>query len=245
MSKESKGSKDESPEDRRGSKERRLSIDNQAASAARIRQVKTPQQKAKEAAILLAQKDPFEDWRRNMVNEAQMTPFQRKLKSNEGLKQLQKSMKDEAGKFNFEMKEKDEDTLFELRTKFGPSGLKSSQTADKRSEKFNDMNWEPTEEGHNRSRTKNELFHYFGTKMQGDQPTMANLSKLLHKSLHHGANLTKLATEEQKRQEAERARIRAEKLCRDGGLRASYYKTKVKKDKSRSPSPKGKQANKT
>lgn len=231
---------------RKGSKERRSSIEQlAAATAARIRQVKTPQQKAKEAAILLAQKDPFEDWRRNMVNEAQMTPFQRQLKTNEGLTQLQKSMKDEAMKFNFEMKEIDDDALFEMRTKFGPSGLKSSQTAEKRSEKFNIMNWEPTEEGHNRSRTKNELFQYFGTKMQGEQPTLANLSRLLHKSLHHGANLTKLAQEEQKRQEAERARVRAEKLCRDGGLRSSFYKSKLKKAKSRSPSPKGKQANKT
>lgn len=175
--------------------------------------------------MLLAQKDPFEDWRRNMVNEAQMTYFQRQLKTSEGLVALQVELKGEAKKFkNFWMKELDQDRLFEDRTKFGPSGLKATQQAEKRMQAFKNSNWSVTAEGEMRNSTKRDLFQYFGTPCTGEQPSMANLSKLLRKSHTHGSNLEKLAKEEEKRQLALRRQLRAAKLCQDGGLQAKYKK---------------------
>jgi hypothetical protein len=205
-------------EKRQNSKERkeRLKQEEQAA-AEKPQRAKTAQQKAQEAAILAAQRDPFEDWRRNMVDERQMSFFQQKLKTNQGLTTLQNDLKDEARRFkSFTMKELDDAAMFEIRTKFGPSGMRATHHADKRMDAFKKENWSITDDGMSRTETKAHLFQYFNTKVSGEQPTAGQLSQVLSKSQTHGANLDKIAKEEMKRQEEER--LRAKKLKKKEGL---------------------------
>jgi len=190
-----------------------------AGGLSRARQTKSAQQRAKEAAILLAQKDPFEDWRRNMVNEKEMSYFQRQLRTADGLEVLQHGMKDESKKFkNFYIREISHDDLCELRTDHGPHAVKVSQMSEKKLQAFNSNNCGMTEEGLQRAGTNHNLFNYFGSKTNAEQPSLGTLSKLMKKSHTYGANLDKIAKEEEKRQEAKRAQDRAERLCRISGL---------------------------
>lgn len=211
---------------RQGSKQSRSSDRRESITQPRIRQTKSAQQKAKEAAIALAQKDPFEDWRRNMVNEAQMSPFQRQLKSDAGLEKLQGHLKNEARMFkNFWIKEIDPDHLFDNRLKFGPAGMKIQENAKKELEKFKKDNWAVTEEGKLKNSTRKELFQYFGSKVTEEQPKLSDLAKLLTKSQTHGANLDKQAKEEEKRQLALKRSQSAKALCVDFGLKEQFRKS--------------------
>lgn len=215
-SKDRLGSKDrrdgqncEGADDRASSKQ---SAPSKCPSAPVLRQNKTPQQKAKEAALLLAQKDPFEDWRKNMVNEKAMSHFQRQLKSDEGLRELQGGMKDEGSKLRLEMRRIDDDALYENRMKFGPAGLVVMRRAKNENEAFKSSNWAVTEEGQAKNSTKRSLFDYYHTSCAGEQPRLGDLGELLHKSHTYGSNLNKLALQERNRQEAERKRLLAERL---------------------------------
>merc|ERR1719316_1801682 len=99
------------------------------------------------------------------------------------------------------MKELDQEALFENRTKFGASGIRATQQADKRMEVFRKNNWEISEEGQHKNSTKHDLFRYYRTHgpAENSQPTVGQLVKLLAKSHTWGANLNKLAKEEEKR----------------------------------------------
>jgi len=201
-----------SSEGRPGSKEATGSKTKPAPGAVNRNQLtaKEREQRAKELAAL---KDPFEDWRKNEIGARYLNFFQQQLRSNEGLSTLQHTLKGESHRFkNFQLKEMDDDTLFDVRLKFGPAGMKVVQNAKKKEDAYKKENWAPTEEGVMRNSTNNKLFNYFGTHCSGEQPRMADLSKLLKKSHTHGANLTKLAKEEEARQLAERRRLRAEKM---------------------------------
>lgn len=229
--KPSKESRHGSKDTRKGSKE---SVQSRRASLLLhppVKLIKTAAQAKKEAEELLAQRDPFEDWRRNMVSGKHMTHFQRQLKTNEGLESLQGGLKDEAQKFkNFWIKELDSDSLYENRLKFGPSGMKVQASAEKKKEAFKAAHWSPTEEGQMRSGTNRDLFNYFNTQVTAEEPSVANLSKLLGKSHTYGANLDKLAKDEQKRQLAENRRLRAEKLRKDASPRLRKRREAAKTD---------------
>jgi hypothetical protein len=207
---------------------------SEALTGPKPRKHKTQQERAKEAAILLAWRDPFEDWRRNMVSEKKLTHFQRQLRSNEGLSTLQGELKGEAQKFkNFWLKEISPEHLYEDRMKFGPHAMKTAQAVDKK-EASQNMGLTLTEEAQQRGSTKENLFKYFKTPLPtGEQPSMGTLAKLMEKSHSHGANLNKLAKDEERRQLEERRRLRAEKLKNDG--RFSYKKDKRKEQGSPSP----------
>lgn len=185
---------------------------------------KTLQQKKKEAAILLEQKDPFEYWRKNEVGAAHLSNFQRNLKTNEGLSSLQGDMRGTAKLFkNFYMKELDADSLFELRSKYGPAGLNTLKQSEKKLETWKNENWGKTEEAEERGGTNRDLFHYFGAKYTGEQPALSDLSKLLQKSHTQGANLDKLAKEEEKRQVAHKAQLRmSASFCKKTPMPENY-----------------------
>lgn len=160
---------------------------------------KTLQQRQEEAAIALALKDPFEDWRKNMVSRNQMSGFQQKLQSIAGLSSLQVGLKDESRKFRcFEMGEMDDDAQFSNRTLFCPSGMTIQNAKKKQVEAFKKQHWEITEDGQDKRSTKKHLFKYFGHEVKED-PGVKDLSKLLSKSQTHGANLERISKIEEKR----------------------------------------------
>lgn len=180
-----------------------------AGGPTRKGQSKTPAQRAAEEAAELARKDPFEFWRRNMVNENQMSHYQRQLREDEGLRQLQREMADQGRNFkNFWLRDLGEaqdvkgekNALFENRTKFCPTGIAATKKAEKRMEAFKNSNWAMTDEGQTRISTRKDLFQHFHLQCKGDQPTLGELGKLMRKSQTHGLNLEKLAMEEEKRQ---------------------------------------------
>lgn len=189
-----------------------------AGGLTRTRQNKNVAQQSKEAAAELAQKDPFEDWRKNMVNENQMSMFQRQLRSEAGLQTLQGGLQDEARRFkNFWLKEIPDGHLFEDRTRYGPHGMKAAQINEKKLETFRSEHLGMHDEGLERTSTNTNLFKYFGqpADFQGTAPPLKALGKLLQKSTVYGANLDKLAMEEMKRQQADRAQERAARqLCK-------------------------------
>lgn len=225
-SKDSKRSKESKEGSTQGERRPSKVVIQCAGGKDRVRQTKSAEQRAKEAVLLLAHKDPFEDWRKNMVNEKEMSMFQRQLKSDRGLETLQSGLADEAKQFkNFWMKELPDSALFDCRTKFGPHGMKAQKVSAKKMDSFNSDNCGMTEEGLQRTGTNRELFKYFGSQIPGDQPSLTNLAKLLAKSQTYGANLDRLAKDEQKRQAAKRAEERAARLCRSEGFHKGYKKS--------------------
>lgn len=158
-----------------------------------------------------------------MVSLDQMTSIQRKLRTDHGLDDLQSDLRDEAKRFkSFYIKETDPSALYDNRVMFGPAGITATKTAERRSEKLAPT--EMTEEGQQRTGTNRDLFTYFGTNLaaNNDQPGLSSLTKLLKTSHTHGANLEKLAKDEQKKQQAQKAQERAKKLFASGGFHAGY-----------------------
>jgi len=188
-----------SEEDKPVAKKKVASEEEAADDSGKPKISKTLQQRQEEAAIALALKDPFEDWRRNMVSRNQMSGFQQKLQSLGGLSSLQAGLKDEARKFRcFEMGELDADAQFSNRTLYCPSGLSIKKQKAKKDEAFKKENWEISEDAQDKRSTKKHLFKYFGHEVKED-PGVKDLCKILHKSQTHGANLERLSKIEEKR----------------------------------------------
>lgn len=221
--KESRSGSKLNPDDmeRKGSK---CSVASEALSGPKPVKRKTAAQKQKEEEERLAQKDPFEHWRRNMASAKHMTYFQRQLKTEEGLSSLKQGMADESKKFkHFHLKDMDDLVLYDCRLKFGPAGMKTQQEAKKADEKFKSNNWSVTEEGEAKARTKDHLFKYYSTSTgSGEKPGLSDLKNLLMKSQTHGMNIEKLAKEEQKRQDAESKRF---KFLNEGGFHDKYRRS--------------------
>jgi hypothetical protein len=186
----------------------------------KVQPKKLVKQQEQEAALLLAKKDPFEDWRRNMVNENQMSHFQRQLRSNEGLRQLQIDLANEGRRFrNFTLNDIDAAVLCEMREKFGPAGMNVNKALQKKDDQFHAN--QVTEEALQKGGTRRELFQYYGTAIAGEQPGLSHLSKLLSKSHTHGRNLMNCAREEELRQLAAQREARVKQLGNKPGMQAS------------------------
>lgn len=109
--------------------------------------------------------DPFEDWRRNVVNLNNMTLKQRKLKTDEGRKDLQETLKLQNRRFKqVELKalESDGDRLYENRMFFTHSGVGTRRRAEAKSEAWKKEEWKPTQQAVEKQRNVKELFSFYG-----------------------------------------------------------------------------------
>ncbi|CAK0904364.1 unnamed protein product [Prorocentrum cordatum] len=109
--------------------------------------------------------DPFEDWRRNVVDLNSMTLKQRKLATDEGQRDLQNSLKLHARRFKqVEMKaiETIPDRLYENRMYFSSAGVSSMKRAEQRTESWKQEEWKPSQQALEKRREVSDLFSFYG-----------------------------------------------------------------------------------
>lgn len=178
---------------------------------------KTLAQKAKEADYKAYMKDPFEYWRKNMVNEDQLTHFQKQLRSETGLHALQGELADCGRHFrNFELRDMDPSVMYDCRIMFGPASIVQKKQIEKKENSQKKEGFGETAEAQSKKGTNQKLFKYYHVPAT-DKPNLGAMKTLLSKSHTHGVNLEKLALQEQRRQHAEKLAARSIKLTAASG----------------------------
>jgi hypothetical protein len=146
--------------------------------------------------------DPFEDWRRNVVDLNSMTLKQRKLATEEGQRDLQSSLKLQTRRFKqVEMKsiEAIPDRLYENRMYFSHSGVSSTRRAEQRTEAWKQEEWKPSQQALEKRREVNDLFSFYGVK----QVTASKKGSAVQQSRALRRLMTESVDRETKRQERE------------------------------------------
>mmetsp|Transcript_19794 Transcript_19794/g.55654 ORF Transcript_19794/g.55654 Transcript_19794/m.55654 type:complete len:628 (-) Transcript_19794:177-2060(-) len=141
---------------------------------------------SKTAASLLApaeERDPFKDWKKSMMDINKMSLVQLKTRSDEGLKDLQFSLKLEQRKFKqITLNDMDDDRLYDNRVIYSDHGLHVAQKSQARLSDWKKEAWTPTQAQQERLSHERELFTYYKVKVPEAGPGMKHLRILMQES---------------------------------------------------------------
>merc|ERR1740129_715225 len=127
--------------------------------------------------------DPFKDWLRTAIDPKRASLRQRRLMSDDGLRELQGDLKVQSQRFKFRwLRELDQDDLYDDRTLFCESGRNVTKTTKKRMNAWKESTKSPS--GLDRRSTKTELFKYYNVPCPASEPDL------------HTINLLRTSTEE-------------------------------------------------
>lgn len=162
--------------------------------------------------------DPFQDWKNNVADQNHMTLTQRKLLTDEGIKELGQDLKVTGMHFkNLTLKEMDFEHLYESRILYSQSGVAATERVRKmkdvlrarhNEELLHDHSdplgilWIKKQKAEKIRKTKEnraQIFSYYGVKLTSSEPDLKSLTKLMAKSHHkptgpHADTLSRMQT---------------------------------------------------
>eukprot|EP00403_Amphidinium_massartii_P020257 CAMPEP_0178396700 /NCGR_PEP_ID=MMETSP0689_2-20121128/13862_1 /TAXON_ID=160604 /ORGANISM="Amphidinium massartii, Strain CS-259" /LENGTH=611 /DNA_ID=CAMNT_0020017379 /DNA_START=31 /DNA_END=1863 /DNA_ORIENTATION=+ len=164
--------------------------------------------------------DPFEAWKRSVSDHMVMTPFQRSLQSEEGIRFLQDTLRHQSKMFKVvvlkHLQDHEPERLQENRTVYSNAALITKRQAEKRMEWWKTaFQTEELKPKHLKEKQQTEqLFRHYGVRYSNSEPSLKHFVKLMEISSPAEKERKRLEAEEKRRRELEERRKRdAEKVA--------------------------------
>jgi len=185
--------------------------------------------------------DPFKDWAKQYMHVENMTLFQRKLLTLEGITSLHTDMKIETKRFRQFMHDLEvyggEDRLGHNRLLFSDAGMKAYRAGQLRHEAVRKAAWKATPYAQQFNAREKELFGYYGMSKQYEKGVdVKSLRRIMEESFARtpAEKARRKAEEEQKRrQEQEEAEQKKRELAKIGFRKSRTKSTKERMTASR------------
>lgn len=170
--------------------------------------------------------DPFKDWAKEFMHLENMTLFQRKLRTLDGLSSLHTDMKIETKRFRQFMQDlemyggEEQERLGNNRILFSDAGMKALKIGQQRNEQLRNKAWKTSAYGQMFMAREKQLFTYYGLSRQYEKGIdVKSLRRLMEESYNRtpGEKQRRKQEEEQKRrQEQEEAERQKSELAAIG-----------------------------
>jgi len=153
--------------------------------------------------------DPFKDWQKNYMDVGNMTLFQRKLLTLEGMSSLQHDMKTESRRFKHFMQDlsaldtqqPDEMRLTDDRIVYTDHGMLALQIGQQKSQAVKKKAWHPSAQGQRMLHCEKEMFEYYNISPPppGKEVNVKHLRKLMKESFDRTPAEVARKTEEEEK----------------------------------------------
>lgn len=170
--------------------------------------------------------DPFKDWAKEFMHLENMTLFQRKLRTLDGISSLHTDMKIETKRFRQFMQDlelyggEEQERLGNNRILYTEAGMKALRMGQQRNEQLRKQAWQTSPYGQKFIEREKQLFGYYGLGKQYEKGIDVKcLRKLMEESFNRtpGERMRKTNEEEQKKkQELEEAEQQKRELAKIG-----------------------------
>ena len=182
--------------------------------------------------------DPFKDWAKEFMHLENMTLFQRKLRTLDGISSLHTDMKIETKRFRQVMQDlemyggEEQERLGNNRILYTDAGMKALRIGQQRNEQLRKSAWQTSTYGQKFMEREKQLFGYYGMGKQYEKGIDVKcLRKLLEESVNRtpaGRARKKKEEDERKKQELEEAEQQKRELAQIG-----FRKQKQKDQKAK------------
>jgi len=118
-------------------------------------------------------KDPFQDWKKNVLDPNRMTWTQKQMQTFEGIKDLQGELKKAGIDFKqLTLKELDDERLNDNRTLFSEAGMRATERTQKRLQAAMQGAWYTKEEPHDKKEARRDLYAHYGVNHSSSEPAL-------------------------------------------------------------------------
>jgi len=185
--------------------------------------------------------DPFKEWAKEFMHVENMTLFQRKLLTLEGMRSLHTDMKIETKRFRQVMHDlelyggEEQERLGNNRILYTDAGMKAFRAGQARNEAVRKAAWKATPWAQKFAEREKDLFAYYGMSKQYEKGVdVKSLRKILEESFERTPEQKakrKKEEDERRRQEQEEAEAKKRELSQIGFRKSRSRTQKLNKDR--------------